>query len=112
VPIRGRDERQHLVESAELNRPVGRRLGGDERQLESVAHRSLIERDQQAQTCRVDEREAAQVERQPPRTVDVVQRGTQRVGSGEVELPTRLHERDIVTPLDLDGEWLGTEGRG
>jgi hypothetical protein len=109
---RGGDEREHLVEAADLDRPVGRRLRGDERQLEAVAPRALIERHQQTQTGRVDEGDAAQIERHLPRAVDVVQRGIQRRGGGKVELPTRLDERGIVASLDLDGERLADAYRG
>ena len=101
-----RHKRQHLVESAHLNRFVGRSRRCDERQLESVALRALVERDQQAQTRGVDEGQAAQIEHQAPGILDSIQRGAQRLNGGKVEFAAGPHDRDIVAPLHVDRERL------
>ena len=109
-----RHERQHLVESAQPDRFVGRRRGCDECQLEAVALRALVERDQQAQTRGVEKGEAAQIEHQAPDSLDFIQRGEQCLSGGEVEFAVGLHDRDVVAPLHVDRERLGTsqlEGR-
>ena len=103
-----RHKRQRLVESAQPDRFVGRSRGGDERQLESVALRALVERDQQAQTRGVQEGQAAQIEHQAPGILDSIQRGAQRLDGGKVEFAVGLHDRDIVAPLHVDRERLGT----
>jgi hypothetical protein len=56
----------------------------------------------------VDERQAAQIEHDGPGTLDAVQRGAQRLGGGKVEVAAGLHDRNTVTPVYFDREWLET----
>ena len=99
-------KRQCLVESAHLKRCVCRSGGCDQRQLESVALRALVERDQQVQTRGVHEGQAAQIEHQAPGVLDSIQCGAQCRNGGKVELAVGLHDRGIVAPPDLDRERL------
>ena len=92
-----------------LDRFVGRSRGCDERQLESVALRALVERDQQVQTRGVDEGQAAQIEHQAPGILDSIQRGAQRLNGGKVEFAVGLHDRDIVAPLHVDARTAAGE---
>ena len=63
-----------------------------------------MERDQQAQTRRVEERQATQIEHQSPGILDSIQRGEQRLDAGKVEFAVGLDDRDVVAPLYVDGE--------
>ncbi len=67
-----------------------------------------MERHQQVKTRGVDEGQAAQIENQAPGMLDPVQRGTQPFNGGKVEFAVGLHDRDIVAPLDVDNERLGS----
>jgi hypothetical protein len=111
-----RHKRQNAGKPADLDRSVDRSRGRKQRQLEPVALRTLVECHEKVQTVGVDERQAAEIEHQARASLEATQRGAQRVSDGgveraaqrfdggEVDLAAGLHDRDVVAPLDLDGE--------
>jgi len=82
-----------------------------ERELEPLALRALVERDEQMQARRVDEGQLAQIEQQAW-VADAVQYALQRLRGREVQLAAWPHDRHVIVVLDLDVERLGHDRFG